>query len=45
MLIAHLSDFHVFTAAPETSLVRPDIVAVSSASSPTSPPSARPSRR
>ena len=28
MLIAHLSDFHVFTAAPETSLVRPDIVAV-----------------
>jgi 3',5'-cyclic AMP phosphodiesterase CpdA len=28
MLIAHLSDFHVFTATSETSLVRPDIVPV-----------------
>lgn len=26
MLIAHTSDFHVFADAPETSLVRPDIV-------------------
>lgn len=28
MLIAHLSDFHLFTGTPETSLVRPDIVDV-----------------
>lgn len=28
MLIAHLSDFHIFTATSETSLVRPDIVPV-----------------
>ncbi len=28
MLVAHLSDFHVFTETSETSLVRPDIVEV-----------------
>ena len=28
MLIAHLSDFHLFTKTPETSLVRPDIIDV-----------------
>ncbi len=28
MLIAHLSDLHIFSHAPETSLVRPDIVPV-----------------
>lgn len=27
MLLAHLSDFHLFSQAPETSLVRPDVVA------------------
>ena len=28
MLIAHLSDFHIFTGKPETSLVRADIIDV-----------------
>ena len=28
MLITHLSDFHLFTKTPESSLVRPDIVDV-----------------